>query len=193
MPCLITLSSGVVIVPDTYSVATHKASAEATDKPVEDGATISDHVIVKPRMLNVSMIVSPFSAESTPPAYPGPGLDRPEVFYFLLLEQLTSGEPMIVEVDGETYAPAIAQELEWSHVYDDGLSRRITLEIKRILITTAQTVPAAQVATNIKHKTKTMDLGKLQTARANARTEAVVQAAQGRYIQATILALGSVL
>lgn len=192
MPCVFTFADGSTLIPDTYTVATHSVTTEATQFPVQDGSTITDHVIVKPRTLSLDLIVSPLSPEPFI-LQPPKGMDRPLLAWNQLAGVASSRQPFKVEVDGQTYQPAVITNLNRQHVYDDGMSYRFTMDVQQVLIATAQTVPAAQVSSDIRHKTARKERGSKQATPADLRTAAFVQASQGNFITAIALGVGSVL
>lgn len=192
MPCIFTFADGSLFIPDTYTTATHSVDTEVTEFPVEDGASISDHVIVKPQMLSLDMIVSPWSPEPGL-LYPPEGDDRPLLAWNLLSSQARRRQTFTVVVDGQTYAPCVfSGQLGRTHVYDDGLSYKITCQVKQILIATAQTVPAAQVARGIRHKSGKKDNGATQAQIANAQVQALAKGQIAQYQVAAALGFGDV-
>jgi len=178
MACVFTFADGNQFIPDAYTTATHAVTTEATEFPVSDGATITDHVIVKPRQISLDLIVSPWSPDPRL-LYPQEGDDRPLLSWNLLTRIASTRQPFTLELDGQTYKPAVFLSLNRTHTYDDGLSYRFSTQIQQILIATAQTVPAASLSTNIRHKGSRRDRGTEQPQPAASFVQTVGDSAQG--------------
>ena len=138
MACSIQILGGIQIVPDTYTTATHGVTVQATQFPVENGQTVTDHAIVAPRTVSLDMVVTPWPLSGL--AIPSAGEDRPELVWGALLLAAERRRQVTVDVDGQTYSPALVVGLTRNHVWEDGTAYRFQLQIQEIIIATAQTV-----------------------------------------------------
>ena len=138
MSCSIQILGGIQIVPDTYTTATHGVTVQATQFPVENGQTVTDHAIVAPRTVSLDMVVTPWPLSSL--AIPSAGEDRPELVWGALLLAAERRQQVTADVDGQTYSPALVVGLSRNHVWEDGTAYRFQLQIQEIIIATAQTV-----------------------------------------------------
>ena len=178
MACVFTFADGSQFIPDAYTTATHAVTTEATQFPVSDGATITDHVIVKPREISLDLIVSPWSPEPRL-LQPPEANDRPLTAWNLLTTVASTRQPFTAEIDGQTYKPVVILSLNRTHTYDDGESYRFSCQLQQILVATAQTVPAASLSADIRHKGSKRNRGTQQPVPANPGLQAIGEGAQG--------------
>ena len=122
MACVITLENGQQIIPDTYTLAGHQVTVEATQFPVEDGQSVTDHAIVKPDTVQLDLLFTPGAGneELDPP----PSDNRPLYAWQLLKATAKARSQIGVVVDGEIYNPALIVGFSWQHVFEDGNSDR---------------------------------------------------------------------
>lgn len=146
--CTITLSTGLEIMPDTAEAVTHNREAEATDHPVEDGSSIADHIIVKPKTFTVTTnwTPRPWDAFMLPS-----GADRPQKAFTILADAVQNKTSVFFELDGQFYAPVVIERVTMQRQFEDGDSRTILLECKEITIVSGKTV-AIKVKPKLKAK-----------------------------------------
>lgn len=173
MACAITFADDRVFIPDTYVNATHTATAEATQSPVEDGATLTDHVIVKPRTLSLEMIVGQGAGRDD--LQPPCGADRPQTFYAALAAGLAKRSPIVALVDDDYYSPAVIVSLTRPHVLDDGDAYQFTVQIQEILVATMQTVPLSSLKAGLRHTGPKAKKGAVTAAQASAAVDAAAK------------------
>ncbi len=148
----ITLENGTQIIPDTLLTATHTASADATDHPVEDGSALSDNIVRKPRTVSLTLVFSPFNA-GTDTLSPASSISRPDQAFDALSGAMDRRERVYALVDNRFYTPAAITSLSMPRAFEDGTSRTITLELKEILTAYARTVAKLAPRKSIRSKT----------------------------------------
>ena len=160
MACVITLENGQQIIPDTYTLAGHQVTVEATQFPVDDGQSVTDHAIVKPDTVQLDLLFTPGAGneELDPP----PSDNRPLYAWQLLKATAKARSQIGVVVDGEIYNPALIVGFSWQHVFEDGNSRRVSLQVQQVLVATSQTVPASSLGIPLQHSGKRASKGNTQ-------------------------------
>lgn len=135
--CEIELSSGLVISPDTAELVTHQREAEVTDHPVEDGSSIADHVIVKPKTFQLTTNWTPRPWDDS---FMPPGINRPQQAFDILAAACQDKTLIWVQVDDIDYQPVIIQRVTMQREFADGDGRTIQLDCKVITIVQGKTV-----------------------------------------------------
>lgn len=148
--CEIQLSTGLVISPDTAELVTHTREAEATDHPVEDGSSIADHVIVKPKTFQLTTNWTPRPWDDT---FKPTGINRPQQAFDILSMACQDKTSVWVQVDDIDYQPVIIQRVTMQREFADGDSRTIQLDCKVITIVQGKTV-AVKLKSTLKPKGK---------------------------------------
>jgi hypothetical protein len=148
--CEIQLSTGLVISPDTCELVTHTREAEATDHPVEDGSSIADHVIVKPKTFTLTTNWTPRPWDDT--FKPG-GANRPQQAFDILAMACQDKTSVWIQVDDIDYQPVIIQRVTMQREFADGDSRTIQLDCKQITVVQGKTVEV-KLASSLKAKGK---------------------------------------
>lgn len=147
----ITLESGQQIIPDTLLSCEHKASAEASDHPVEDGSAASDNILRKPRSVSFTMLFSPGNLADNF-VRPVEGDARPLQAYEALLGAMDRRERVYAMVDGRFYTPAAITDLSMPREYEDGTSRSMQVELKEVITAFARTVAKIAPKKSLKSK-----------------------------------------
>ena len=154
--CEIQLSTGLVISPDTCETVTHTREAEATDHPVEDGSSIADHVIVKPKTFTLTTNWTPRPWDTT---FLPTGENRPQQAFDILAMACQDKTSVWIQVDDIDYQPVIIQRVTMQREFADGDSRTIQLDCKVITTVQGRTVQAKLKAKG-KPKPKKVNLEK---------------------------------
>lgn len=148
--CEIELSTGLVISPDTAEVVTHTREADTTEHPVEDGSTIADHVIVKPRSFSMTTLWTPRPWDAF---FLPSGPNRPAQAFDILATACQQKTSLSIQIDDVNYRPVILTSVTMQRQFADGDSRVVQLECKEITIVEGKTV-AVRVAPALKPKGK---------------------------------------
>ncbi len=143
-----------MLIIDGYTVdaaltENHNLSADVTEFPVEDGSTISDHVIVKPRQYSCTGVISnsPLAAiaalrnAATEPATEGRQI----------LEAILETKKVItIQTTLRSYANMVMESLSFEESSTTGDALRFAASFRQITITTnirsKQTVRAVRIA-----------------------------------------------
>lgn len=148
--CKIQLSTGLTISPDTAETVTHTREADTTEHPVEDGSTIADHVIVKPRSFTITTLWTPRPWDDS---YNPSGANRPAQAFDILATACQQKTSLWIQIDDIDYRPVILTSVTMQRQFADGDGRAIQLECKEITIVTGKTV-AVRVSNALKPKAK---------------------------------------
>ena len=193
MGCVLTFnaddaSATFLIVPDTYTTATHTATAKITNFPIESGAKVSDHMILDPRTVAVEMVVCVGGDDETvqPPHSP----DRPRAVYETLLAAQLSRTPFRADIGADSYPVCAISELSHVDLYENGDSYKISLKLQELLIANAQTVPAFRLKKGLRSGGKRNQKGVADPSIANAQLMAGAQYDAGDYINAAASVTG---
>ena len=128
--------------------------ADVTEFPVESGASITDHVRVKPAVISLDGIVSdtpigPIAALRDNPLFITPGLGGSlpsDEAYDALWRILNAAETITVATSKRVYDNMVLQSLAISHTATDGDSLRFKATFKQIaMVTTTRTIVAVAV------------------------------------------------
>jgi len=152
----------ITINPDAAVSRELTQSAEATAWPVEDGAVLSDHTILRPLQWQVDLVFSPTPLDAS--AFPPPGPNRPaQALELLLAAQRARDTITLVTPDGATESLVIT-EVASPQTADDGYSRRISVGLQQVRRVSAQeaAIPASLLASRVKHSGSRQDKGNAQ-------------------------------
>ncbi len=141
--------------------------AQATQWPVESGASITDHTVVLPMRVTVDCTFSPAPILATsPPAGPG----RPQQAWAILLSALEGRQSCRVETPDNVYEDLVITSLQSPETAETGYSREITIEFQQVRKVSSQeaAIPASQVVSRLRHASSTVDKGQAQTGTAQA-------------------------
>lgn len=157
--------------PDAARSRTIGQQAQATQWPVESGASISDHTIVMPVQVTVDCTFSPAPTLATSPA-PGPG--RPQQAWAALLSALEARQSCRVVTPDDVWEDLVITSLQSPQTADTGYSREITIEFQQIRRVSSQeaAIPASKVVGRLKHASSAVDKGQAQTGIAQAAAAA---------------------
>lgn len=193
MGCILTFnaddaSATFLIVPDTYTTATHTATAKITKFPIESGAKVSDHMILEPRTVALEMIVSVAGDDVT--VQPSHSPDRPRSVWETLLSAQLSRTPFRADIGADSYAVCGIEDLTHVDLYENGDSYKITLKLQEMLIANAQTVPAFRLKVGLRSGGKRNQKGVTMPTTATAQLRVGAEYNAGNYIDAAALATG---
>jgi hypothetical protein len=186
MTCKITWPNGIVLESDTALTLTHSYRNRATQHPVEDGASVSDHVIREPRSAQLDLV---FSSHPLREGLLPSGGDRPQQAFAILAGIMERKDVVDVQVDGENYSPAVIVSLSEPRALADGDSRRFQIEVQEIYTVSADTATAAtkSLARRLRHKGKPKRKVQPSATPADLKLAALGRIAVGDWVGATVL------
>lgn len=127
-----------------------KASAEVTSNPVENGADVNDHIIIKPMEFSMVGIVSDTKVKTLG------GINTLETFtkqtspskdaWEALLALQVSKTPITLVQNLKTYDNVFIQDIEESQDKDSSNSLNFTANLKEIIFVGSAVLSAAQFA-----------------------------------------------
>lgn len=157
--CQVRFGSGLseIVESDLVVSGDPKASCEVSKYPIEDGAQLSDHVILQNRGISLQLFFAAVpQREGLQPAGP----QRPEMARRRLLAASQRGEVCQVVWDNGAYYPAILTSV--SSPRDANVDGRwVTIEVEEIQVAESQSVkvPKKRLKSGVRHKHKTVDKG----------------------------------
>lgn len=146
-----------VVAFDAVVSKEHQFSSQVTDNPVEDGTTVTDHVILAPRQLTLEAMVSdhPIDPEvlaKMPTPTEGPdGLPvavKPTRSQKAaeFLEGLWRDKVLLkVVTKFRTYANLVIESMTWREENDVGEALQVTLQLREIRIASSAVTQTAQL------------------------------------------------
>ncbi len=153
------------IVFDASLQETHRSSARITDHPVESGATISDHVIIDPEELTLSVVVS-----NTPTVsileVPSIEQNRAETAYQDLLAKKAARVAVEVTTTLRIYENMILTDVSCTRDANTGNIVMLSLSLREIRTATSATIAGPEPKIDAGKKKK--KLGKKPTTPAPA-------------------------
>jgi len=182
----IVTQGGSIVEPDSAITVNHGNECETTTHPIEDGTSITDHIIRKPNTVSLRLLFSPFplSGDDLAPR----GVDRPVRAFDVLSRAMQRRETVTIATDGQFYGPAVITKLGMDRSFEDGSSRTLTVEATEIVQIVSKTI-ALQPANAIRHgtgkKKSVVPLTKAQVA-----TAAAIAAATGHWGNAAAILTG---
>lgn len=114
----------------------HQSSATLSDYPIESGSSVSDHVVVKPDVLNLNCVVG------SSPIYIGSGMlstNRIMDSYILLWAMLTTKSEVTIVTGIRVYQHMVIEDLKVTRTKDNGQALEFTLQAKQARIVKTQT------------------------------------------------------
>ncbi len=129
-----------MLIIDGYTVdaaltETHNLAADVTEFPVEDGSTISDHVIVKPRQYSCTGVISNSPLASISPlrnAATAPATEGRQI-----LEAILETKKVItIQTTLRSYTNMVMESLTFEESSTTGDALRFTASFRQITITT---------------------------------------------------------
>lgn len=159
MSTIITIDGIAAVEPDACITRTFEATAEATQWPIEDGSSISDHIIVQPRAVSLDLVFSPTPLVGV--QGPAAGDTRPQQAFDLLQDALaTRAEVTVTTPDGKIQSLALVAVTS-PQTAADGYSRTVSVRAQQIAKVSSQeaSVPVARRSAALKTRSATQDLG----------------------------------
>lgn len=137
------------VVFDAVPSSTHGNPADATQYPVEEGASLTDHVQPQPRPLSFVGVLS------NVPISPLDHLRRSSTYAQDAYEQLKRwralGTPLSVIAGDDSYDSMILLDVERGHDHQKGRAVHLSITMREVAFATSQTVDAPEpVATRSK-------------------------------------------
>lgn len=173
-------SIGLVTL-DASVQETHGKSAKVTEHPVEDGSTISDHIISQPDTISINGIVSnhplvylaSFNAPSPLQNDLAPASERAELAFAELERVMTAGELVDVVTTFKEYESMAIESIEVTRDAARGNSMDATIRLRQVITATIETVavPQPETAGNQAVRSK----GKKPPAEASPQTAAIAE------------------
>jgi len=159
------LTVGVVQFDASVS-ETHTRECEICDHPVEEGATISDHIWRTPERLEVNGIVTNHplvflaSVQAVSPLTDdmSPVTDRAEVAYFKLAELMDTGQLVSVVTSLREYQNMAIVSMSVTRDVQTGNVLNCSLSLREIIIAQTETVAAPEPEKTVQKRKK--DKGK---------------------------------
>jgi hypothetical protein len=135
----------VFVQVDAMVQEDHQSAATLTDYPIENGVSISDHVVVKPDQLTLNCVVS------NTPIYIGPGLlatNRIMDAYILLWAIMSTKSAVNIVTGLRVYQNMVLEDLKVTRTKDNGQALEFIVQAKqaRIVKTQTSTASAAPIA-----------------------------------------------
>lgn len=136
----------------------HSAQVQTTDYPIEDGSQGTDHIVRQPDAINWEIAFSENSA--------------PQEVYSRLHELMLSGIPFDAVTGLKTYTNMVLLSLSCTQDVHSSRILRISLTMREIIITTAQTtsIPPRDQQASPQMTASTQQSGKKQLEEAGAKT-----------------------
>lgn len=158
MTTLITIGS-TTIEPDACVSRTLEVTAEATQWPIEDRSSVSDHVIIHPLTMSLELSFAPNPVRPT--AGPAPGETRPMRAYSILRDALQLRQPVEVGTPDGAVVSLVLTSVSSPRVAEDGYTRRISVQAQQIAKVTSQEaeVPVARRSAALKPRSAAQDAG----------------------------------
>ena len=128
-PTIVRSRIGTIEIDATLSEL-HTYSADITENPVEDGIIFSDHIVLKPVVLEMEGRIS--DATQSLLAFRGPG--TADAAFKKLINLQTSRETFEVRTATNVYKNMMFEELSIPREERDGRSIRFTAVLKEILV-----------------------------------------------------------
>lgn len=162
--------AGDVLRADTWESADISLPLEATQHPVEDGSTLTDHIIQRPREWSIRALFTPtpLRADVLPPA----GVDRPLKVVSALTEAWAQRQPVVLTIDGATYANCVILQCQIHRELADGASRTVTLQVRQLLISQVRRVPGLRQSSRPKASLRRVAKTTVQTVEITPATAA---------------------
>lgn len=176
--CQIRFGTGLseVVESDLVVSADPKAGCEVSKFPIEDGAQLSDHVILQNRGITLQLF---FAAVPDRAGLQPAGPQRPEMARRRLFAAAQRGEVCQVVWDNGSYYPAILTSV--SSPRDAAVDgRMVTIEVEEIQVAESQSVkvPKKRLKSGLRHKHKTVDKGPRPSLTAAETAVVALQAVQ---------------
>lgn len=156
--CQVRMGSGLgeIIESDLVISGDPKAGCEVSKYPIEDGAQLTDHVILQNRSISLQLF---FSASPDRTVLPS-GPTRPEVARRRLMQASQRGEVVQVVWDNGAYYPAILTSVSSPRDANVG-GRWVTIEVEEIQVAESEMVkvPKKRLKAGLRHKGKVQDKG----------------------------------
>lgn len=158
---ILTIAGVTIVEADACVSRSTEVTAEATQWPIEDRSTISDHVIVQPLTMTLELV---FSRHPLVPVQGQQSGDtRPQQAFAALQQALqTRADVTVTTPDGVTTA-LVLTGVSSPQTAADGYSRSVSVRATQIVKVTSQesSVPVRRRAAALKTQSAAQDLGSL--------------------------------
>jgi len=118
---------------------THNNSCEVTDFPIEDGSSISDHVINKPRTISLTGIVSDYKYQLFPISFPFSTDDKPSKKVYDIFQEIFQ-KKFLVEIDTglEVYNNMIIESMSFPRSAETQEALEFTINLKELVFVNSE-------------------------------------------------------
>ena len=155
------------IEPDAATTRTPTLTATPTQWPIEDGASVVDHSILRPLSLILDVEFSPNPLTAL---FPAPGPTRPNRARAILLDALRNRNEIEIVTPDVIYERMLLTSISSPEDGDSGSTLKIALKLQQVQRVSSRNsaIPASVIAARLKHASGRVDVGQVPAATATA-------------------------